>query len=1279
MSTNHQNGDGTAKATRTERALLASELRYRRLFEAAQDGILILDVETGRIDDINPFLAKLLGFTHDEMVGKTVGELSPFRDIESNKAMLEQLQQHGYVRYEDLPLKTRDGRDIAVEFVSNVYEAGDKNVIQCNVRDITERKRNQEVLRNSAATQSSILNALPANIALIDKQGVILSVNEQWRQFALDNALKASHLGVGQNYFQVCDNAIGNWSEKAKEVSLGIQRVLDGEIDVFTMEYPCHSPAVQRWFLLRVVPVREGSSEGAVIMHVDITDRKLAELALISSEGNMVAAQRIAHIGSWEIGLSNERKVNEKPVQCSDEMFRIAGYEPGTIEPSNEMFLKLVPKEEHEAMQAAVANAIATNQQYSIVHRLIRPNGEERTVQEVAQVLLDEKTGLPTKLVGTTQDITEQMEIKRQLMWKTALFEAQFNSSPDGIIIVDGEWRKVLQNQKMIDLWNPPEEIAHSVDHRRRLDWITGQVKDSKAFSAKVAYLYAHPNEISHDELDLINGKCFDRYTAPVLGQDGQFFGRFWAYRDITEKKRMDARFRRLVQSNAQGVIFWNLKGEITDANDAFLKLLGFTRDALEAGLLNWSAMTPPEFAEADRICLEKIAATKFCAPYEKAYIHKDGSRVPVIIGASTFEDSPEEGVCFVVDLTERKREEEARRTSEARYRTLFEYAPDGIAIANAEGVYVDGNASICRMLGYSRDELIGRSASDIVAKSEIPQIETALGEIKAASDHHREWLFRRKDGSVFGAEVIATQMPDGNILGMIRDITERKKAQKQIAEQAAFLDKAQDAILVRDLEGKILFWNKGAERMYGWTSQEVMGRNIGSLLYTDSKIFEKVHGLAISQGEWHGELQHLTKEKGEITIEARWTLIRDDAGQPKSILAINTDITEKKLIEAQFMRAQRMESIGTLAGGIAHDLNNILAPILMSIDILKLTASDPQAKSVLDTIEVSAKRGADIVRQVLSFARGLEGERVEVQPKHLLKDIESIIKDTFPKNILLRFAIPNDIWTILGDPTQVHQILLNLCVNARDAMPHGGNLTIEAENSVLDEHYAAMNIQAKAGRYVQITVSDSGTGIPPNILEKIFEPFFTTKGINKGTGLGLSTVMAIVKSHGGIINVYSEPNKGTTFKVYLPAMEMSSEARKTQLEQASLPRGNGETVLLVDDEASIITITTQTLQAFGYRVLTATDGAEAVASYAQHANEIAVVLTDMAMPIMDGAATIRALSKINPAIKIIAASGLHANSDATKASGAGIKHFLTKPYTAGTLLKTLRTILEEP
>jgi CheY-like chemotaxis protein len=372
------------------------------------------------------------------------------------------------------------------------------------------------------------------------------------------------------------------------------------------------------------------------------------------------------------------------------------------------------------------------------------------------------------------------------------------------------------------------------------------------------------------------------------------------------------------------------------------------------------------------------------------------------------------------------------------------------------------------------------------------------------------------------------------------------------------------------------------------------------------------------------------------------------------------------------------MESIGTLAGGVAHDLNNILTPIMMAIEILQELSTHPQAKNILKTIELSAKRGADIVRQVLSFARGLEGQRIEVQPKHLLKDLENIIKDTFPKDIRMQFSVPNDIWTILGDPTQVHQILLNLCVNARDAMPNGGALTIGVENCALDEQYAAMHIQAKPGCYVKISVTDSGTGIPPDLIDKIFEPFFTTKALNKGTGLGLSTVMAIVKSHDGIVNVYSETGKGTTFNVYLPAMESSTEARKEQTAAANLPRGSGETVLVVDDEASVLTITKQTLQAFGYRVVTAMDGADALSVYVQHRNEIAVVLTDMMMPVLDGSATIQALMRINPAIKIIAASGLNTNGGEALVASAGVKHFLTKPYTAATLLRTIRTILDK-
>jgi CheY-like chemotaxis protein len=349
-----------------------------------------------------------------------------------------------------------------------------------------------------------------------------------------------------------------------------------------------------------------------------------------------------------------------------------------------------------------------------------------------------------------------------------------------------------------------------------------------------------------------------------------------------------------------------------------------------------------------------------------------------------------------------------------------------------------------------------------------------------------------------------------------------------------------------------------------------------------------------------------------------------------------------------------------------------------MSIDLLKGMTEDSGALEILDTIEASAERGADIVRQVLSFARGVEGSRIEIQPKRLLNDLETIIKDTFPKNIQLRFVIPEDAWTFSGDPTQMHQILLNLCVNARDAMPDGGSLTIRVENCILDEQLGATNFETKAGRYVNISVTDSGTGIPQNMIDKIFDPFFTTKEMNKGTGLGLSTVLAIVKSHDGIVNVYSEQGKGTTFKVYLLALESPSGVEQRAIYHTVLPRGNGETILLVDDEAAILGVTGRALEVFGYRVLTAQDGAEAIAIYAEKKDEIALVLTDMMMPVMDGASLIRILRRINPALRIVKASGLYSNGRDSSSPPAGVEYVLTKPYTAEILLKTVRSALDD-
>jgi signal transduction histidine kinase len=426
------------------------------------------------------------------------------------------------------------------------------------------------------------------------------------------------------------------------------------------------------------------------------------------------------------------------------------------------------------------------------------------------------------------------------------------------------------------------------------------------------------------------------------------------------------------------------------------------------------------------------------------------------------------------------------------------------------------------------------------------------------------------------------------------------------------------------------------------------------------------------SLGEWSGELSKVTKSGKKIIVESRWTLMRDRLGQPKSILCVDTDITEKKQLAAQFLRAQRLESIGTLASGIAHDLNNVLAPILMTAQLLQMKTADERSQHLLKTLESNAKRGAALIKQVLSFARGVEGKHTTLQLRHSIAEIKQITKQTFPKSIEISTDIPSNLWSVTGDATQLDQVLMNLCVNARDAMPNGGSLRITAENISIDENYARMHLEAKVGAYIVITVADTGMGMPLEIRERIFEPFFTTKELGKGTGLGLSTVVGIVKSHGGFVNVYSELGRGTQFQVYLPAVETMETQAVGELEPGL---GNGELILVVDDEAAIRESTKTSLETYNYKVMTASDGIEAIAVYVQHRAQISLVVIDLRMPTMDGPTTIRTLQKLNPQVKIVAVSGLASNTQVASV-GNGVKAFLSKPYTTQELLKNIDELL---
>jgi PAS domain S-box-containing protein len=514
-------------------------------------------------------------------------------------------------------------------------------------------------------------------------------------------------------------------------------------------------------------------------------------------------------------------------------------------------------------------------------------------------------------------------------------------------------------------------------------------------------------------------------------------------------------------------------------------------------------------------------------------------------------------------------------------------------------------------------------------------------------------------------------------LIGTTRDISDRKHKEQKLSEQAALLDIATDAIFVRDFQTEILFWNHGAEKIYGWSKEEVIGKNLKDIFCPKTALEQEANALktVVKSGTWQGELRKQTKSGKAVIVESRWTLIFDADGQPKSILVVDTDITENKQLEEQFLRTQRLESIGALASGIAHDLNNTLTPILASAQLLRgRFANDcrnhPQ---LLSMIESNARHGSALVKQVLSFARGLKGEQTIVQVKHLITEILQIGKQTFSKAIKFNLQISENLWTVAGEATQIYQVLMNLVVNARDAMPEGGLLTISAANIFIDEAYTRMHPEAKVGHYIAISVSDTGIGMPPEILERIFEPFFTTKEVGVGTGLGLSTVMRILKSHNGFLTVSSQVDKGSSFKVFLPSAESGQNADS---EKSEMPLGEGELILVVDDEPLIKDVAKIILENHNYQTLTASNGIEAIALYAQHKHEIRAVIMDMMMPEMDGITAIHTMQRMNPEVKLIASSGLGTIEILTEISDIKVHEVLLKPYTASDLLHCVRQVI---
>ena len=627
-----------------------------------------------------------------------------------------------------------------------------------------------------------------------------------------------------------------------------------------------------------------------------------------------------------------------------------------------------------------------------------------------------------------------------------------------------------------------------------------------------------------------------------------------------------------------------------------------------------------------------------------------------------------------------------ALRGSEERYRSLVETTADWIWEVDIEGRYTYASPQVKQLLGYTPEEVIGRSPFDLMGPEEAKRVGGIFREIIARqgiiiglenTNLHRDG--RQVTVETNGVPFFSREGVWLGYRGMDRDITGRLSSDRMLRLQGAALAAAANAILITDIRGLIEWANPAFTHLSGWTAAEAIGRNPGELLHSgrhDPAFYKKMWDTILAGKVWQGEVVNRRKDGNYRTEEMTITPLRDPQGRITHFIAIKQDVTEQKHYEAQFRQAQRMEAMGTLAGGIAHDLNNILSPVLLVSGMLKEKLEKESDREMLDMITREAQRGANIIMQLLTFSRGLEGERTAVQPRHIIKELVNLMRETFPREINLQQKLPGALWTVLADPTQLHQVVLNLCVNARDAMPHGGRLVLGASNLMMEEGDPRLESGAKPGPYILVEVQDSGHGIPEKILQNIFEPFFTTKPLGKGTGLGLSTVLGIVKSHGGFVRVQSVVDQGSAFQVFLPALPETVVPEAPEILEKTAA-GRGQWILVVDDERSLREAAQLVLENHGYRVLVAVNGDDALAVYRQNMTRIKLVLTDLMMPVMNGLTLIRHLRKLNGRLPVIATSGMGEIDQHAELRSLGVAEFLTKPFSGNTLVQVVQAQLE--
>jgi PAS domain S-box-containing protein len=1138
-------------------------------------------------------------------------------------------------------------------------------------------KRSIEMrLRESDEFNRRLVEYSPMGIIYLNGDGIIEYTNPASnRMFEVPEGLESPFRGVG-----IFDLPLVAEQRHVKEA---FHRLMAGEPQS-NIELDYRSPITGRDFVLlaSVAPrfSADGTVSGAVAMFMDITELRHAEQALSEREERL----RLA----WETSpdaFSISRLDDGKYVDINNGYTALTGYEREEVIGGTALDLPFWhdPADREPLLSALKRDGHARNLEARIRHK----SGKLKTVLISAALMT--LHGEP-HLIALTKDIEQLKEAEEALRRSENLYRTLAEHTSVGIWQVDDEGRAIFINPVMCEMLeiDGPEELLgrtyRSFFDRENLEIIDREnAKRSKGKSS----VY---------EIE-ITGKRGTRRTvavsgAPHFSADGSLEGTIGTFMDMTETRRTqealrqsEERYRSLILNAPIGIISVDKGGRITEINPHLLDILG--SPSVEAtksiNLLTYQPLVDAGVSDAFKRCLQEGRKVELDTSYVSMW--GKSSYLRAVLTPRTDAQGNITGCqATVEDITDRKKAEEALKGNERFLSDIFSGIQDGISVLDKDLNIVRVNPVMERRHSHAMP-LVGKKCHEVYRRRSSPcEPCPSMRAMETAETAHEIVERRQPDGEVTWSDVFAFPLFDsetGRINGVIeyvRDITERRRAEEERLRLATAIEQAAEAVVVADTAGRIQYVNPSFEKVTGYSKEEVVGENPRILKSGehDAEFYEEMWRILTSGEVWTGRLVNKKKDGTLYEEEAAISPIKDESGKIVNYVAVKRDVTGEMLLERQLRQAQKLEAVGTLAGGVAHDFNNLLQVILGYADMLLLQKDrkDPDREKLL-AMRKAAGHGGDLVKKLLTFSR--KGE-ISLRPTDLNQEamrVRELLYRTIPKMIEIELFLAKDLKTVEADPGQMEQVLLNLAINARDAMPDGGRLTIETKNITLDEGYCNTHIEVGPGEYVLMTVSDTGHGMVKDVVERIFEPFFTTKESGQGTGLGLATVFGIIKSHHGHIMCYSEPGEGTTFKIYLPAI-VTEVAQDMEMTTEMLAFGT-ETILLVDDEDQIRDMGREMLTIAGYKVLTARNGREALELFRKRGPDISLVILDLIMPEIGGRQCLVELLRMDPGIRILVASGYSANGPTKESLEAGAKGFISKPFEASELVRTVRKVLD--